>query len=673
MCMSLGACCRGLAVSLSATTSALALVLLAVPGAAAGAEAAPSASGAPGVVAAFGTLACDDLDNQAVFTASVTGSEGSRFGYALDGQLEATNQSAAETPVVVHVAAPLSGSHTVTVYDQTGGSPGTAVRTTTAALPGDCSDRPRLASIRAEHRGAEVWFTDGSYAGATGYQGSTDGGLTWTALTAFDRQGQTEVDFSNLTDGVPVLVAVRATTATSTSSAAGAWVTPLAAPPSAAPSAPTVTPGFRQAVLTFTPPPSGDDPVTGYQACYGDLLDGPETCVQLPVGTNPDGTVSGTLTGLRNDGTQYVIWVRAVDAAGAGPNGPSTFVTLEYVDPIDTYYRTEPGVADLLGAPTGAEFSIAGGSERDYARGAIFSSQSTGTHEMHGAILTHYRALGGPNSVLGFPDTAEYPVQQSSSGRATAFRDGAIVWSPQTGAWSLHGAIYAKWWALGGATGVIGYPITDETVTPDHVGRFNHFSGAGGASVYWSPSTGAWSIHGAIRAKWASMGWETGPLGYPTSDETGTPDGLGRFNHFNGSGGASVYWTARYGAWSIRGAIRAKWASMGWETGFLGYPVSDEQYLPTGPGATTHFASGGSIYWSTFTGAWSVHGAIQATWGSLGWEAGDLAYPTSDEYGVPGGVAENFYNGVISYAFATGRTTVSVRRLPFRLPVVPRG
>jgi uncharacterized protein with LGFP repeats len=63
----------------------------------------------------------------------------------------------------------------------------------------------------------------------------------------------------------------------------------------------------------------------------------------------------------------------------------------------------------------------------------------------------------------------------------------------------------------------MGYPTTDETPTPDGVGRYNHFSKS--ASIYWSPSTGAWSVHGAIRDRWASLGWERSALGYPTSDE----------------------------------------------------------------------------------------------------------------------------------------------------------
>lgn len=63
----------------------------------------------------------------------------------------------------------------------------------------------------------------------------------------------------------------------------------------------------------------------------------------------------------------------------------------------------------------------------------------------------------------------------------------------------------------------MGYPVTDETGTPDGVGRFNHFSY--GASIYWTPGTGAWSVHGVIRDRWAALGWERGRLGYPVSDE----------------------------------------------------------------------------------------------------------------------------------------------------------
>jgi len=51
-----------------------------------------------------------------------------------------------------------------------------------------------------------------------------------------------------------------------------------------------------------------------------------------------------------------------------------------------------------------------------------------------------------------------------------------------------------------------------------------------GASIYWTPETGAHEVHGAIRDKWASLGWEGGALRYPISDEF--QDGIYRRTNF---------------------------------------------------------------------------------------------------------------------------------------------
>jgi uncharacterized protein with LGFP repeats len=53
---------------------------------------------------------------------------------------------------------------------------------------------------------------------------------------------------------------------------------------------------------------------------------------------------------------------------------------------------------------------------------------------------------------------------------------------------SVIGAIRDKWLAFGGDSSFLGQPLTDELTTPDGVGRFNHFQGG---SIYWTPSTGA--------------------------------------------------------------------------------------------------------------------------------------------------------------------------------------
>jgi hypothetical protein len=217
-------------------------------------------------------------------------------------------------------------------------------------------------------------------------------------------------------------------------------------------------------------------------------------------------------------------------------------------------------------------------------------------------IGAHYQQMGGSkNSGLKDPVTAVYDIP--GGGKGQDFVLGSIFWSPQTGAWSVIGDIAAHYRALGGPTGPLGYPTTDEMPTPDGVGRYNHFSRPDGASIYWTPTTKAWSIMGAIRAKWVAMGWEQGPVGYPTTDEMPTPDGVGRYNHFSRSDGASIYFSSGTGAHAVYGLIRQKWASLGWEQGRLRYPVTDE-YAVSG-GLRNDF-SGGTVTYVFSSGALQV-------------------------------------------------------------------
>jgi hypothetical protein len=208
-----------------------------------------------------------------------------------------------------------------------------------------------------------------------------------------------------------------------------------------------------------------------------------------------------------------------------------------------------------------------------------------------------YAALGG---------AAHFGPVDHKDPTAWYFKNGSAIVdnADDMAAFEIHGAIFQKWKQLGGIA--FGIPTTDETGTPDGVGRFNHFNN-NTASIYWTPDTGAQAIYGAIRQKWASLGWERSNLGYPTTDETATPDGVGRFNHFNNNT-ASIYWTPDTGAQAIYGAIREKWASLGWERSYLGFPTSDEVDFPEG-GRANGFQNGG-IYWWPDLGATDLRGVI---------------------------------------------------------------
>lgn len=169
------------------------------------------------------------------------------------------------------------------------------------------------------------------------------------------------------------------------------------------------------------------------------------------------------------------------------------------------------------------------------------------------------------------------------------YEHGCIYWTPKNHAHEIHGEILHKWRTLGHVNSFLGFPISD--VAPiSNGGSCSHFEGS---SIYWSSAVGAHEVHGAIRQKWADLGWENGFLGYPISDELGTPDGIGRYNHFQHG---SIYWTKGTGAHEVHGLIRQKWIDLGWERSFLGYPTTDEAtYHGTNP--LTHAPIQTSISW----------------------------------------------------------------------------
>ncbi|WP_415830359.1 AbfB domain-containing protein, partial [Kibdelosporangium persicum] len=106
------------------------------------------------------------------------------------------------------------------------------------------------------------------------------------------------------------------------------------------------------------------------------------------------------------------------------------------------------------------------------------------------------------------------------------FERGRMYWKQGTEARMLAGAIIQTFDALGrynvggGATLAM-----DQATTPDGVGQYVHYNPERMLSIYWSPTTGSHWVLGAIRDKWASMGWEKSELGYPTSDEYDIPGG----------------------------------------------------------------------------------------------------------------------------------------------------
>ncbi|MFD3510111.1 hypothetical protein [Nocardia sp. NPDC058666] len=189
-------------------------------------------------------------------------------------------------------------------------------------------------------------------------------------------------------------------------------------------------------------------------------------------------------------------------------------------------------------------------------------------YEVCGAIRDKYNELGGPNSFLLWPTSNEL-TNPDGVGRRNTFTNGPIYWSPWGGAHPVANHFFAAWQRNGWEGGILGYPTSDEFVNGDGIGRRQYFDGG---TVYWRLNE-AYFVAGAIRDKWGETGWEGGFLGYPSSDETGTAVGGGRFNTFERG---VIYWSGAGGAHPVVGGVLDKWAKSGYEGGTYGFPIGDQ-------------------------------------------------------------------------------------------------
>ncbi len=264
------------------------------------------------------------------------------------------------------------------------------------------------------------------------------------------------------------------------------------------------------------------------------------------------------------------------------------------------------------------------------------------------SIDSTYTLLGGPYGPLG-GRTAPNGVDPRGAGWVGTFGGGAIYDTPGMGIRVLWGAIWQMANSLGGITGFLGYPTTSELALPDRVGRLQVFQGA---SLYWSPWTGAREVHGGIRDAYGRTGWERGPLGYPTTNELPTPGVTGSFNHFQRG---SIYWSPSTGAHPVSGAVRSLWASMGWEQSWLGFPAAD----PQTDGAVTRAPFQQGTIWSIGSSAWALRTPISDRYVLAGGPTGPLGWPTASTSTSGTVQTSTFQHGTIVANLATNTVTVN--------------
>jgi uncharacterized protein with LGFP repeats len=276
--------------------------------------------------------------------------------------------------------------------------------------------------------------------------------------------------------------------------------------------------------------------------------------------------------------------------------------------------------------------------------------QSTaGAFPVSGPIRAKYWSLLGEGGSLGWP-TAAPVCGQPDGGCVQTFQGGSLVWSPTTGARiGSTPAIETEYESLGGPTGTLGYPSS--VVYTESVNGGGTAQGFQNGSIYQS-AAGAFGVSGAIRnAYWAAVG-EGGALGWPTAEQVCGLPGAGCSQAFQHG---SIYWSTSTGANVVSGAMLTAYLAAGGATGSLGLPTSGLYTESVNGGGTAQGFQNGSMYQST-AGAFPVSGPIRAEYWSVLGEGGSLGWPTAAQVcGLAnGGCSQAFQHGSILWTPVDG-------------------
>ncbi|WP_235012944.1 GH25 family lysozyme [Arthrobacter sp. SLBN-100] len=252
-------------------------------------------------------------------------------------------------------------------------------------------------------------------------------------------------------------------------------------------------------------------------------------------------------------------------------------------------------------------------------------------------VLSKYNAMGGTSSRLGAQTLPLY-CGLRNGGCYRQYNGGQIIWSGATGAKAVYfSAIGGTWRDWGGVDGRLGYPTSDEACSVTMC--WQDFQGG---SIYWSTSTPSIPVfNGGIGARWLAMGGTKGILGFPLGDETCTTTACSQTFQ-----GGRILWTAASGPWAIvPGNVANAWLALGAENSRLGYPIENQNC--TNSQCAQGF-QGGIMVWSQATGAIPVwRTSIGATWQAQGGLAGPLGAPLAQEACQLSTCRQTFVNGEI--------------------------
>ncbi len=234
--------------------------------------------------------------------------------------------------------------------------------------------------------------------------------------------------------------------------------------------------------------------------------------------------------------------------------------------------------------------SLSNATIQDFTNGLVIYSSSIGSaYEMHGLIWSYYKAFTR-KSELGYLVSDEINAGVAGA-RKSLFQKGGIYWSGGTGARAVTGRMYIDYEGHAEYKW-IGLPNGEMQAISN--GRQQSFQCA--MLYYKNGAARAFEVHGSILNKYIASGGPT-KWGYPVSDETDVKNGASVIGKLSDFETCTIYWSSSTGAFEVHGDILRKYKDLKGPLGELGFPTSDEADTPGAGGSRNNSFQKGCIVW----------------------------------------------------------------------------
>lgn len=308
-------------------------------------------------------------------------------------------------------------------------------------------------------------------------------------------------------------------------------------------------------------------------------------------------------------------------------------------------WQSRGGLA-ALGYPLTEEKCDVSGCVQRFSQGTDLVWSTVGGYQQvwtYGAIGNAVYRLYGGYAGAGYPTSAELCTLKDR-GCFQDFGQLRIEWSASSGAYGIWtpGAIGSLYKNNGAEAGTLGFPTSKETCGLKGSGCYQNYQNG---AIVWSPATGPHVSRGEIRKDWASRGYENGGLGYPVTEEICDTPGAGCRQEYQGG---TILWSSGTGAHSVNGGIKGRYLDQGGVSGYMGYPIENEVCNQPKGGCYQWF-QGGLIFWSPTTGAQPIRGGMKTKYASMGWHLSYLGYPATPETCTDGQCIQTFQGGYLSW------------------------